>query len=201
MCGRYALAVSYASLQEQFQLSEHCSFRPRYNIAPSQTILTVLPGRRIGFLPWGLEPSWMPDEGALVSQARIESVAEKRLFQQSFFKKRCLIPASGYFEWKKTGATKQPYYFFMPQESLFAIAGICVNDKVVLLTRPGLLAEGFPRMPVTLLPSMYSQWLRGGGAEDVDWLLGIDHPFVFYPVSPAMNRPALDTAVCISPLS
>lgn len=200
MCGRYALALSYEALQAHFGVTEHCVFRPRYNIAPGQTILTINQGRRLNFESWGIHFDWK-HETIFLHQARIESVLDKKMFRNAFLQNRCLIPATGYFEWKTTSQKKkQPYYGTLKASSIFSIAGIKLESGVVLLTKPSEGADDFMRAPVTLLPEMYARWLNPGAEFDVEWLLSQKHERNFIPVTPAMGRAQFDNESCLQPL-
>src|SRR6266436_6218245 len=129
MCGRYTLrrgrAKPYGVPASQLPL-----LPPRYNIAPSQEVPVILErkhGREMEMLKWGLVPSWTKDadaDGGGLINARAETLELKPSFAESFLKRRCLIPADGFYEWKRSGKWKQPYFFQMNDEGPFAFAGI-----------------------------------------------------------------------------
>src|SRR5690348_13439162 len=114
MCGRFTLTKSPAEIIEAFQPHEVASFPPRYNIAPAQPVAVVRApadqaGRQLASLVWGLVPAWSKDPTSGFINARAETVAIKPSFRTLFLRRRCLVPADGFFEWKKNGK-KQPYY-------------------------------------------------------------------------------------------
>src|SRR4051812_13725991 len=114
MCGRYTLNHKPRQVADRFDAAPTLDFGPRYNIAPSQEIVAVLPdqdGRRLDLLAWGLVPHWTRDiaKAGRPINARAETLSEKPTFRDAFRRGRCLIPASGFFEWKREGRSKQPY--------------------------------------------------------------------------------------------
>ena len=144
---------------------------PRYNIAPTQEILTVVeqaPTRGAKFLQWGLIPSWSKEPKGFIN-ARVETIDEKPSFKESFEKRRCLILADGFYEWERNEKISQPYYFQLKQPEPFAFAGIwdrwqsdgrsIISCAIVTTTANELLAEIHTRMPVILRPESYGSWL------------------------------------------
>jgi putative SOS response-associated peptidase YedK len=176
MCGRYALAASSADLAKWFHIDETVDFTARVNIAPTDTVPVVRErpdGRRelIG-LRWGLIPYWShdPKSGARAINARVESAADKPAFREPFRKRRCLIPASGFYEWKKVGRAKQPYLIHPRQGNLMALAGLWDHwespegepiDSCTILTQDAneLVRPLHDRMPVVIAPEDYDRWL------------------------------------------
>ena len=129
MCGRYSLHASPEVVSLMFGLSEVPAFQPRYNIAPTSQVLVVRTEgelRGAAMVKWGLVPRWAKDAtiGARMNNARAETVAEKPSFREAYRKRRCLIPASGFYEWKAHGKLKQPYYIHPAAGELFAFAGL-----------------------------------------------------------------------------
>ena len=131
MCGRFTLFDSADSVAERFGLPDTPSLSPRYNIAPSQTVAAVRipPGggaRELVALRWGLIPSWAKDPsiGSRMINARSETVAEKPAFRAAIRRRRCLVPADGFYEWKRADGRKQPYYILMRDRKTFAFGGI-----------------------------------------------------------------------------
>src|SRR4051794_33184396 len=127
MCGRFTLRTSSQAVVEAFDLFEPAELTPRYNVAPTQLIPTVQlapqHGRRqLQFRRWGLIPSWADDPaiGNRLLNARAETVADKPSFRSAFKKSRCLIVADGFYEWRKNGKAKQPYFIRMKDERPFA---------------------------------------------------------------------------------
>jgi putative SOS response-associated peptidase YedK len=144
---------------------------PRYNVAPTQQIGVVRTAdgqRELSFMQWGLVPRWAKDPkiGSQMINARAETAAEKPAFRDAFRKRRCLVVADGFYEWKKTGGkTKQPFYIRMKDHRPFGFAGLWerwgeLESCTILTTRPNeLCASVHDRMPVILSPNDYDQWL------------------------------------------
>ena len=131
MCGRYRLTRSQKQLMEEFDSYGEIELSPRYNIAPSQPVVTIRqdvyePLRRLSTMRWGLIPSWSKDPsiGYKTINARSETVATTPSFREPFKSQRCLVPADGFYEWKREGKTKQPYCFEVNDGELFAFAGL-----------------------------------------------------------------------------
>ena len=207
MCGRFTLKkprrINFggAGKIDFFQLTS------RYNIAPSQEVVTIVErrGERCAELfKWGLIPSWSREPKGFIN-ARAETVCDKASFKESFERRRCLIPADGFFEWQRSGKWIQPYYFQMRDESPFAFAGIwdswsngveSVNSCAIITTEANeLLATIHDRMPVILLPSGYEEWLSDSARTD--YLMSLLEPYPSeemksYPVSSKVNFPDLD---------
>ncbi len=213
MCGRYALHASPEVVALQFGLASVPSFSPRYNIAPAAQVLIVRDdgGRRAAALvKWGLVPRWAKDPslGARMNNARAETVAEKPSFREAFRRRRCLIPASGFYEWKLEGRLKQPYYIHPAAGELFALAGLWerwegpggpLETCAVITTEPNaVMAPIHERMPVIVDPADYGRWLAGA-----DGLPGPCPPqsIAAHPVSRAVNRAANDGPDLLLPLS
>ncbi len=219
MCGRYTLTAGQEELIRKFllkQLAEEVEkvLRPRYNIAPSQQVVTVRLSsesgkRRAWPAVWGLVPSWTKDPkiGARLINARSETAAEKPSFRAAFKQRRCLIPASGFYEWQRSGGYKQPYYFAMATGEPFAMAGLwehwqgsdgsVIESCAILTTEPNdVLAPIHNRMPVILEPDDFDLWLdpQKGNPADVQSLLKPCVPklMIGYPVSKLVNNPRHD---------
>jgi putative SOS response-associated peptidase YedK len=175
VCGRYRLSRA-DRLAEKFESiygGDTEELKPRYNIAPTQPVAVIRSansGRVISFMRWGLIPSWAKDGSAAQINARSETLLEKPTFKESVERRRCLIPADGFYEWKRAGSSKQPFHFGMRDDSLFAFAGIwdswkppdgpAVESCAILTTTPNqLLADVHDRMPVILHPNHYHAWL------------------------------------------
>jgi putative SOS response-associated peptidase YedK len=176
MCGRFALFASGEEVAERFHLTEPPLFDPRYNIAPTQAVAGVratVAGNELAFLRWGLIPSWASDSaiGNKLLNARGETVAQKPSFRSAFRQRRCLIPASGFYEWQKTGAGRKQPYFIRPCEGgLFAFAslwerwhdprGEAVETCTIVTTEANeLMRPLHERMPVILDPASEGVWL------------------------------------------
>ena len=128
MCGRYTLKTSPRTIAEHFELPEVPELLPRFNVAPTQDVPVVRlgdEGRSLSLLRWGLIPSWADDPaiGNRLINARAETVAEKPAFRTAFKKRRCLVVADGFYEWKRENG-KTPYYFRLKDSSPFAFAGL-----------------------------------------------------------------------------
>ena len=174
MCERFLLLGAGRELADTFDLAEVPQVDSRYNIAPGQTVPVVLQdgtGRQLRALSWGLLPSWSkdPSVGFRAPNARCETVAAKPAFRAAFRKHRCLIPASGFYEWKTVGARKQPI-LFRPRDGLFAFAGLWDNwrggdgtilDTFTILTTTAneVVTPIHDRMPVILDHADYGTWL------------------------------------------
>src|SRR5947208_1918344 len=130
MCGRYAIVlVGDGTLQRRFSLEEMLDEpATRYNAAPTQTLPVIVGegSNHLAMMKWGLIPFWAkaPAIGSRMINARAETVAEKPAFKQSLRSRRCLVPASGFFEWKREGAAKTPHFIHLKDEPLFAFAGL-----------------------------------------------------------------------------
>src|SRR5437867_4454934 len=222
MCGRYTLKTQVERLSEKFQFPEIIPLKPRYNIAPSQSVAVVrlLPDdtdRTLAMLRWGLLPAWVKDP-AKVQQpinAKAETVAEKPMFREAFKRRRCLVPADGFYEWRQEGGRKQPVYICMRDGEPFAIAGLwehwegkdgeVIGSCTILTTEPNeLLAPIHNRMPVILDPKEYEQWLDPASQQG-DRLKPLLLPYphdqmTAYPVSLRVNNPRNDDRTCIEPI-
>ena len=219
MCGRYRLTAKERYLRDHFGLDEDPPWQPRWNIAPTQPIATVRqhpakPRRIFGIMRWGLVPYWAKDQsfGLKTINAMSETAAEKPAFRDALKRRRCLIPADGFYEWKKTRPKeKQAYNFDLATGSVFAFAGLWdrwrdPNNNVletctILTTRPNsLVADVHDRMPAILDPADYERWLDPGIINPqmiLDCLKPFDASLMRkYPVSPRVNRPENDDEEC-----
>jgi putative SOS response-associated peptidase YedK len=217
MCGRYTLATSTKVLVERFRLAaEAPDLRPRFNIAPSQPVAVVAnrPERRLELFLWGLIPSWAKDPaiGNRMINARAETLAEKPSFRDTLKRRRCLVLADGFFEWRKDGKQKTPIYVRLRSREPFAFAGLwdmwrpAEGDEIrsctiVTTDANGLLAPVHDRMPVILPPETYEVWLDPRPRESRD-LQGLLRPYPdesmeAYPVSRLVNSPTNDRPECI----
>ena len=129
MCGRFARIVSDKTLRERYRLERIAKLDDRYNIAPMQNIAAVRAAEdanELVLLRWGLIPSWSKDAKIAykLTNARAETVAEKPTFRSAFKQRRCIIPASGFYEWKREAKQKQPFYIHPRDEELFSFAGL-----------------------------------------------------------------------------
>jgi putative SOS response-associated peptidase YedK len=206
MCGRYSLSKSKIELEERFQAEMLPDFKPRYNIAPTQLVpvITSQSPKGFSFFYWGITPDFgknKPVAQKLIN-ARAESVNDKVSFKSSFEKRRCLIPADGFYEWKKLGKkTKIPYRFSLREDELFAFAGIWeeyetvsgeIQHTFLILTTSHneIVSEIHDRMPVILNRQMEKKWLDNYTPESE--LLSMLQPYpsdqmLSYTVSPLVN--------------
>lgn len=175
MCGRFTQRQPAVRLKKEFSVEEVPEVEARYNIAPTQSILGVrqtLDSREMSFLKWGLIPSWAKDSsiGAKLINARSETVTEKPSFREAFKRRRCIIPADGFYEWQRTGGRKQPFFFHMRDDWPFGFAGLwnkwknedgeVIESCTILTTEANeLLRRVHDRMPVILTPEDYEVWL------------------------------------------
>jgi putative SOS response-associated peptidase YedK len=220
MCGRFALRTSPRKLAREFNVEDAPQTEARYNIAPTQTVLAVRrepDGRAIGLLKWGLVPSWAKDEsiGAKLINARSETVLEKPSFREAFKRRRCIIPADGFYEWQRAGKSKQPYYFRLNEERPFGFAGLWEKWKTasgalletcaILTTEANeLLRPVHERMPVILHREDYDLWLEDDPRK-LDFVKELLRPYpasemVSYPVGAEVNNPGRVGEDLIKPL-
>ncbi len=222
MCGRFTLKTPVERLSEQFQFPKIIPLKPRYNIAPSQDVVVVrrMPDdreRKLAMLRWGLIPRWVkdPTRGSQPINAKAETAAEKPMFRDAFRRRRCLIPADGFYEWKQEGGRKQPVYICTKDRQPFAFAGLWehweeqegqfIESCTILTTEPNdLLAQVHSRMPVILDQNDYDLWLDPD-VQEVSRLKPLLRPYppeqmTFYPVNLRVNNPRNDDRLCVEPL-
>lgn len=224
MCGRYSQRQSAEIIAQAFQVDNVPPLKPRYNIAPTQSVPTILQlststNRQLKMLHWGLIPSWAKDSkmGSKLINARAETVAEKPSFRSAFRQRRCLVLADGFYEWQQQeDKQKQPFYFRMSDEHPFAFAGLwehwedkntgkTIESCTLLTTEPNELMQSVHnRMPVILEPKNYDIWLDPE-VKNPELLQPFLHPYpaekmTSFPVSKAVNKPSNDTAECINSL-
>ena len=226
MCGRYTLRTAPQEIATQFELFAPPPIGPRYNIAPSQQIGAVTAqidaaGRTLRHwreFSWGLLPGWA--ESSVGTQrpinARSETAASKPTFREAFRRRRCLIPADGFYEWQASGREKQPFFFSLRDQPLFAFAGLYehwesaqnkeaaeVIDSCTILTTEAneLMREFHDRMPVILEPRDYGAWLDPT-CEDADAAAALcrslpSERMQHWAVSPRVNSPRRDDVECL----
>ncbi len=218
MCGRYTLTQA-GMLPTLFEVSD-TRISPRFNIAPSQSAPIIRAaeagGREMVKLRWGLVPGWFKEvpSGSPMINARSETANEKASFRNAFRRRRCLVPADGFFEWEKREKRKQPFHFRMSDGSVFAFAGLWEHfqqedteiESFTILTCSAneLVGRIHERMPVILPPERYNLWLDSSApTEALDSLLAPFDPdgMVSYPVSLAVNSPSNDSEECVRPLA
>lgn len=216
MCGRYSLTTPLQALRALFGFEESPNLAPRYNIAPTQEVPVVRQeegARHLAMLRWGLIPSWAKDRtiAAKLINARSETAGEKPSFRQAFAKRRCLIPADGFYEWKAEKDGKQPYRIGFGEARPFAFAGLWeswrdpadgarVESCTILTTdATAALRDLHDRMPVILVPDVFDRWLSPQSSKEACQALMTPYkegpaygPLVVFPVSKAVNKVAND---------
>lgn len=223
MCGRFTLLEFEPTrmLTQVFGIEVSSRLASRYNIAPTQpvAVLRTSPegvGRELVMLHWGLIPRWAkdPSVGNRMINARVETVAEKPAYRDAFRRRRCLVPASGFYEWKKEARRKQPYYICSRDGSPIAFAGLwerweaegsdAIESCVILTTASNeLLKPIHDRMPVILPPDTFALWLDPA-LQDPGAITGLlrrypPEAMVAFPVRTLVNNPAVDDPRCIEP--
>ena len=220
MCGRYSLHANPGVIALAFKLGVAIDWSARYNITPSSRIVIVredaAAGRVAALIKWGLIPGWAKDQtiGNKLANARGETVDEKPSFRNAFKRSRCLIPASGFYEWKTVAGRKQPYYMHPVGAPLFAIAGITerwqgpegvVETCAIITTGPnGVMRNIHDRMPVILSAEDHDAWLdpRNQSITVLKQLIKpcADSTMAAHAVSARVNAPKNDDAGLIDPL-
>ena len=232
MCGRFTLQTRPATWSQELlplwseqDVSERATQlgdRARYNIAPTQNVACILAGeggrRSWEMFRWGLIPPWADDAaiGNRMINARSETVHEKRSFKNAFAKRRCLIPADGYFEWMKTESGKQPYLIERDGDGILAMAGLwesntklgqdgqTLRSLTILTTEANHVTEAIHhRMPVMIEPKDRELWLDTG-VNDLERLSPLfaalpDDALTLKPVSTVVNSPRNDSPECVAP--
>jgi len=221
MCGRYVIISSPAAIRAMFGYPEQPNFPPRYNVAPTQPIPVVRlheGKRQFVLMRWGLIPSWVKDPKgfSLLINARAESVIDKPAFRNAMRRRRCLIPADGFYEWKDLAGRKQPYFIRLHNpDGPFAFAGLWETwtgpngeelDTAAIVTTNAnrTLAAIHSRMPVILPPDACNLWLNSAQVDATTAAALLvparDGLLEAYEISPAVNRVANDSAELIMPL-
>lgn len=222
MCGRFTLNSSSEALANDFELADVPLLAPRFNIAPSQDIAVVREDeagvRECVALRWGLIPAWSkdPKKSNAPINARSETAASKPSFRQAMAQRRCLVPATGFYEWKSQGGVKQPYLFRPRGSDLFAIGGLFelwrgeggeIIESVALLTTEanGVVGKVHKRMPVIVGRPDYARWLDRDNRDTTsveDLLLpSADDLLEARAVSTKVNNPRFDEPACVEAVS
>ena len=221
MCGRFVITSPPAAVRQVFGYVEQPNFPPRYNIAPTQPIPVVIlenGARHFKLMRWGLIPAWVKDPRnfSLLINARRETVLEKPAFKNAIRRRRCLIPADGYYEWNSAGGRKRPYFIHRRDGALFGLAGLAETwmgpngeemDTVAIVTAPASpdLAVLHHRVPVTIAAGDFERWLDGlnhGADEVMALLIGPEQgEFAWHEVSTRVNAHANDDAQLTLPIS
>jgi len=215
MCGRFALESSQQAIAGYLDCDPPALFASRYNIAPTTPVL-ARSAAGLTFFRWGLVPGWAKDIafGNRMFNARAETITEKPSFRHAFKRRRCLIPASGFYEWHKQGDIKQPYYCHL-NHKLFSFAGIWerwqdaegneLQSCAILTTQAiGELQTIHQRMPVVIRQENHAAWLRHNSEstdEAMDCIAQLDADFAIYPVSSRVNSSRNDDAELLQPVN
>ena len=226
MCGRFTHLMSYRKLVELYKITEpeigpdapEPELKPRYNLAPSQLApvvrLNARGQRELALLRWGLVPAWAEDPKIAYStiNARAETVHQKPAFRTAFKKRRCLVPADGFYEWKAMGEAKQPYRITMKGGQPFAMAGLWerwdksgepIESFTIIVTQGNAVLKPIhDRMPVILHPDTWDAWVE---SKDIAIPMALLQSYpaaemTAYPVSKRVNSPKNNDAEYIAPL-
>jgi putative SOS response-associated peptidase YedK len=220
MCGRYAITTAPEAMRSLFRYPDQPNFPPRYNVAPTQPIPVVrlIEGqRRFSLVRWGLTPSWVRDPRAfsLLINARGESVLDKPAFRAAMRYRRCLVPADGFYEWRREGERKRPYFVRLKAGGVMAFAGLweawsgpngeeMETAAIVTTSANRSLQPVHDRMPVIVPPEAFDLWLdcRAFDANMAAALIApaADDLLEVFEVSTAVNRTANDSPALIEPL-
>jgi putative SOS response-associated peptidase YedK len=221
MCGRYAITSAPEAIRRLFGYEDNPNFPPRYNVAPTQPvpIVRLAEGQRqFALVRWGLIPAWVKDPRgfSLLINARGESLADKPAFRNAIRYRRCLFPADGFYEWRRAGERKTPYYVRLKSGGPMAFAGLWeswmgpngeeLETAAIVTTRANrALAAIHDRMPVIVEPDAFDFWLdsRKVDATTAAALVAPAREGVLdvYEVSPAVNRAENDTPALIEPVT
>ena len=217
MCGRFNLIATKPQIMKHFSLQRLPDYQPDYNIPPGQKILSVVRledgSNKAVNLHWGLIPSWSKDRkiSSRLINARAETLTEKPSFRNAYQHRRCLVPATGFFEWQTTETGKQPYHIHQAGNALFAFAGLwehwehqqetvysctiitaAANDKIVPI---------HDRMPVIITPDFYEHWLdKKITAVEISDFLAADaySAMQLTPISMRVNNPLHNDEACLA---
>jgi putative SOS response-associated peptidase YedK len=222
MCGRFSLSTDATKVAELFRLEDLSLFKPRYNIAPSQPVACVSVGHETGrrtfrHLHWGLVPPWAkePSIGARMINARSETAAEKPAFRKALQRRRCLLPADGFYEWRKVGQYREPHFIYLASREIFGFAGLFEHwqdengnelESCTILTCAAneMMAELHDRMPVILPSEHHAAWLDPA-QEDTSAVSALLRPLAaglldHHVVSARVNKTVHDDAGLVEPV-
>ncbi len=222
MCGRYSITTAPEALRALFEFEESPNLRPRYNLAPTQDAPVVVEAdgqRHLRSLRWGLVPAWAKDTsgGARMINARSETVAEKPSFRDAYKKRRCLVPADGFYEWRTEAGKKQPYRVTTKADAPFAFAGLWERwrpkgpspsvEEEIVETFTILTTDAAPsihhihhRMPVMLRPDQWHTWLDVEAEEASSVLAPFDDKgLIAFPVSTRVGSVKNDDPSLLEP--
>ncbi|MDO9423154.1 MAG: SOS response-associated peptidase [Methylobacter sp.] len=216
MCGRYNLIATGQQIMDYFNLLSLPPHRPDYNIPPGQKIIAIVQledgSNRAVNLHWGLIPSWSKDRAisSHLINARAETLTEKPSFKHAYRYQRCLIPATGFFEWQTTDAGKRPYHIHQPDHVLFAMAGIwehwehdqetVYSCTIITTVANDKITPIHQRMPVIIAPGDYHRWLakKTATVEMADFLAADAYrSMLVTPISTRVNNPLHNDESCL----
>ena len=220
MCGRYAITSAPEAIRALFRYLEEPVFPPRYNVAPTQPVPIVridAGARHFALVRWGLIPSWVKDplNFTVLINARGETINAKPAFRNAMQRRRCLLPADGFYEWRADGARKRPYFIRPRSGGPIAFAGLWetwsgpngeeIETACIVTTKANrVLAPIHDRMPVVIAPEAFDLWLdiaRVNAATAAALIMPApDSLFEAYEISTAVNRAGNDAAALIEPL-
>lgn len=221
MCGRFVITSPPQALRQIFGYAEQPNFPPRYNIAPTQPIPVVITEngiRHFRLMRWGLLPAWVKDPRSftLLINARAETVRDRPAFKNAIKRRRCLIPADGYYEWQNSERRKRPYFIHRRDGHPIGLAGVAETwigpngeelDTVAIVTAPASvdLAALHGRVPVTIPPGDFERWLDCNG-HDVDAVMPLlkgpdEGEFAWHEISTRVNHVANDDAQLVLPIT
>lgn len=219
MCGRYTLHHTPDEITERFPVRQlQFDWEPRYNIAPSQCVPVIRDGSewRLDGLQWGLVPFWAKDAkvGNQLINARAETISTKPAFRHAYARRRCLIPADGFYEWRKSGRERLPVCIRLKGGGLFAFAGLweewhppggetLFTFTIITIPANPLLETIHSRMPAILRPDNEARWLDSDNGKPPSTDLLHQTPpvdnFELFPVSRRVNSPAFEGPGCLEP--
>jgi putative SOS response-associated peptidase YedK len=221
MCGRFVITSPPAAIRQVFGYAEQPNFPPRYNIAPTQPVPVVIldqGARHFRLMRWGLVPAWVKDprKFTLVINARREGVQDKPAFKNAIRRRRCLVPADGYYEWHVSEGRKRPYFICRRDRKPLGFAGLAETwigpngeevDTVAIVTAPASpdLAVLHHRVPVTIAENAFERWLdcSSDSAEGVMALLTgpEEGEFAWHEISTRVNSADNDDAQLVLPIT
>jgi putative SOS response-associated peptidase YedK len=220
VCGRFTLADSAHELLRALGIEVGDELAPRYNIAPTQVVAAVAnrAPRRLERFRWGLVPAWAKDPsiGNRMINARVETLAEKPSFATPLARRRCLVLADGFYEWRRDGGKKTPVHIRLPSREPFAFAGLweewrpaggeaVASCTIVTTAADATLAAVHDRMPVVLPRERHDAWLDPSPRSAADALRVLADlpplPWAIVAVSPRVNSPAFDGPECLAPVA
>lgn len=208
MCGRFYLDKKKADIGKQFTVTETSSVKSSYNIAPSQSCSVIRLNeqyKELVELGWGLVPSWAKTDVKIKPiNAKAETLKEKPYFRNAYKKQRCIIPASGFYEWKGSKGKKQAYAIYPLNDPCFGFAGLWEKHQnletftIITTKANALMRDIHQRMPVILDKNNYDTWLQTG---DYALLTACDSEEIgCHMISSAVNKPSFNQPELLTPI-